>query len=139
MTVFIDTNVLLYSVSDKREDQTKREIAIDLLKSRRCAFSAQVFNEFFAQATKPARPDRLSDETAKALIDRWRRFPVCALDMPLIDLAWEIKGGTNYSWWDCLIIAAAQATGCDTLATEDMQHGHVIDGVRIVNPFRDAG
>ncbi|RHW17983.1 PIN domain-containing protein [Sphingomonas gilva] len=139
MTIFVDTNVLLYSISDRREDQVKRGLAIDLLKSRRCALSAQVFNEFFTQATKRTRPDRLPDETAKALIDRWRRFPVQPLDMPLTDLAWEIKGRTNYSWWDCMIIAAAVASGCDTLATEDMQHGHVVDGVRIVNPFRDAG
>lgn len=57
----------------------------------------------------------------------------------MLDAARYVEQQTNYSWWDCLIVAAAIAQGCDTLATEDMQHGRVLDGLRIVNPFRDLG
>ena len=43
----------------------------------------------------------------------------------------------NISRWDALIIVAAVRAGCDTLLTEDLSHGQVIEGVHIVNPFAD--
>jgi len=40
------------------------------------------------------------------------------------------------SWWDAVIVAAAQALGCSILLTEDLQHGHAFGEVRVVDPFR---
>ena len=42
------------------------------------------------------------------------------------------------SHWDATIIAAAQQLGCDTLYSEDLNHGQIYDNVRIVNPFRSS-
>ncbi len=44
----------------------------------------------------------------------------------------------RYSLYDALIIAAAKEAGCTTLYSEDMQHGQIIEGVRIENPFRSG-
>ena len=44
----------------------------------------------------------------------------------------------NISHWDALIVAAALHQGCETLLSEDLQHGQIIEGVRVVNPFRAA-
>jgi predicted nucleic acid-binding protein len=44
--------------------------------------------------------------------------------------------GTNISYWDSAIIAAARAIGCRELYSEDLAHGREIERVRIVNPFR---
>jgi predicted nucleic acid-binding protein len=41
----------------------------------------------------------------------------------------------GYRIYDSLILAAAMQAGCTTLYTEDMQHGQIVDGVRIMNPF----
>jgi predicted nucleic acid-binding protein len=61
---------------------------------------------------------------------------VQATTLPVLVAALEIKAAHGFSYWDCAILAAARALGCDRLYTEDMQHGREIDGVRIVNPFR---
>lgn len=44
----------------------------------------------------------------------------------------------SLSFWDALIVAAAQAAGCSHLLTEDLSHGQDLDGVRVVSPFRVA-
>jgi predicted nucleic acid-binding protein len=42
----------------------------------------------------------------------------------------------KYSYYDSLILAAALSAGCETLATEDMQHGQVVEGLLTIrNPF----
>ena len=135
MRTFVDTNVLIYSISPKPEEQRKRKIACVILDERSCALSVQVLNEFMWQATHVRRPDRVSLDDALSMVAAWRRHPVQPLDLGLFDAAPKIHALTNYAWWDCMIIAAARATGCDTIATEDMQHGRIIDGVRIENPF----
>ena len=137
MTIFIDTNILLYSISKVPEDAAKREMAEAMLLSSDCVMSVQVLNEFVVQSTRVSRVGHITFEQAVGLVRGWRRFTVQPLDEALFDMAVALKRQANYSWWDSLIVAAAIAQGCDTLATEDMQHGRVIDGVRIVDPFRD--
>ena len=56
----------------------------------------------------------------------------------MLETAWTIADGVPISHWDALIIAAAIHQHCDTLLPEDMQHGQTIEGVRIVNPFRES-
>jgi predicted nucleic acid-binding protein len=137
--IFIDTNILLYSTSPDPSLAERRRIAIDLLDAERCALSVQVLNEFVWQATHPRRVDRLTLAHAIALVDAWRRHRIESVDLALFDAGHEIARQTNYSWWDCLVIAAANRAGCDRLMSEDMHHGHVIGGVRIENPFIGLG
>lgn len=63
----------------------------------------------------------------------WRPVPE---DLPLLERAWFIQDHHAVSWWDALIVAAAQSSGCTILLTEDLQHGHDFGGVRVINPFR---
>lgn len=136
MSVFLDTNLLLYAVGIGSV-AAKRDIVRDVLASRQCVVSVQVLNEFMFQATKSRRPDRLTFEEAITFTGSLRRLPVVAIDVTLFDVATDVHKRTRYAWWDSLIVAAAITAGCDTLLTEDLQHGRVIDGVRIVNPFRE--
>lgn len=135
MRHFLDTNILLYSISTRPEEEAKRDIARALIDQGDCALSVQVVQEFFVQATRQTRPDRISPEQAMALIGTWRRFPIQPNDMGLIDGAWQIYRDHRFSWWDSMIVAAARASGCDVLSTEDLHHGQVLDSVRIDNPF----
>ena len=48
------------------------------------------------------------------------------------------EDGYHLPLWDALIVRAAQPAGCSTLYSEDLQNGQVIDGLRIVNPFKKA-
>ena len=135
MGVFLDTNILLYSVSVRSDEVEKRSISNELLERLDCILSVQVFQEFYAQATRPSRSDALKHPDAISLMEGWRRFQVVENTLALFDAAMEIRQSTGYSIWDCSILAAAQASGCGTLYSEDMAHGRNVGGVTIVNPF----
>ncbi|MBN9087433.1 MAG: PIN domain-containing protein [Reyranella sp.] len=136
MPRFVDTNILLYSISRDPAEREKCEKALELLKERDLALSAQVLQEFYWQSTRTARSPRIRHEAAVALIKAWGRFPVQAISVDLVSTALEIRGRYGLSYWDAAIIAAAQALGCNELLSEDMSHGQQIGSVRIVNPFR---
>ena len=59
-----------------------------------------------------------------------------AIDLRILERAWHIQDGHSVSWWDAVIVAAAQFQGCSILLTEDLQHGHAFGEVRVVDPFR---
>jgi predicted nucleic acid-binding protein len=136
MPHFLDTNVLIYSISDNPAEAEKRRRAEELLADDDGALSVQVLQEFYVRATRPTRAGRLSHDFAVGLIAAWCRFPVQAITLPILTGALEIKAAHGYSYWDSAIIAAARALGCDRLYSEDLAHGREIDGVTIVNPFR---
>jgi predicted nucleic acid-binding protein len=127
---------LLYSISRDPTEEVKRRLAIDLLDRDDGALSVQVLQEFYVQATRPTRPDRLPHDLAAGLIRTWTRFQVREIDLALLYAALEIKSAHGLSYWDSAIVAAARALGCSELYSEDMSHGRRIEGVEIVNPFR---
>ena len=133
---FLDTNILLYSISSAPDEAVKREQAIQLLDDDRGGLSVQVLQEFFVQATRPTRPDRLPHDVAAGLIRAWLRFCVQDNTVPVLMDALEIKSRHGFSYWDSAAIAAARALGCKELFSEDMDHGRDVGGVVIVNPFR---
>jgi predicted nucleic acid-binding protein len=135
MARFLDTSVLLYSISTGRDEQAKREIAARLLSGRDNALSVQVLQEFYAQATRAARRDPLPHEVATALMRTWLRFPVQHSTLAVMRDAVEIQSASRLSHWDAAIVAAARALGCREILSEDMAHGSTVAGVRIINPF----
>jgi predicted nucleic acid-binding protein len=116
-------------------EQTKAMVAHRLLD---CVVSIQVLQEFHVQATRPKRVHRISHSEALGFILSWRRFETRAHDRDLFNLALEICQRLRFSYWDSAIVAAALMTNCDTLYTEDLQHGQVIDHITVVNPFVTA-
>ena len=133
---FIDTNVLLYSISRDRAETRKRNIAITLLDADDIALSVQVLQEFYVQATRASRADAIAHEVAVGLIRTWLRFKVHEITLPIMIGALEIKENHRMSYWDAAIVAAARALGCRELLTEDLTHAREIEGVTITNPFR---
>jgi predicted nucleic acid-binding protein len=136
LTGFLDTNVLLYAISDVPEEAPKRARARALIEGDDIALSLQVLQEFYTQATKTSRAWGLSSEDARSLVEAWRRFPVQETTLALLDRGFELQRRHRFNFWDCMIIAAALAQGCDTLWTEDMQDGRIVEGMRIADPFR---
>ena len=133
---FLDTNILLYSISRDPAETPKRNTAIALLDANDVALSVQVLQEFYVQATRSTRPDAIDHDIAAGLIGTWLRFKVQEITLPVMTGALEIKVNYGLSYWDAAIIAAARALGCRELFTEDMSHGREIDGVTVTNPFR---
>jgi predicted nucleic acid-binding protein len=133
---FLDTNILLYSISGNPAEVAKRDCAIALLDRDDNALSTQVLAEFYVQATRPTRTDAIPHEIAAGLIQTWTRFRLQDITLGVVTDALEIHALHGFSYWDSAIIAAARALGCRELCSEDMAHGRDIEGVRIVNPFR---
>ena len=92
---------------------------------------------FYVQATHSTRRGRLDHRIAAGLIATWCRFPVQDITLPILTGALEIKAAHGFSYWDSAIIAAARALGCRRLYSEDLAHGREVEGVTIINPFRD--
>ncbi len=133
---FIDTNILLYSISSDPGESAKRDRAVALLAADDLALSAKVLQEFYVQATRPSRDDALPHDIAAGLIGAWARFPVQEISVEIVTAALEIRARHGFSYWDSAIVAAAEALGCRELLTEDLSHGQRIGDLRIVNPFR---
>jgi predicted nucleic acid-binding protein len=133
---FIDTNILLYSISRDPAEAAKRDIAIALLDAENIALSVQVLQEFYVQATRATRPDALAHEIAVGLVRTWLRLKVQEITLPIMINALEIKVTHGLSYWDAAIVAAARSLGCRELLSEDMSRGREVEGVTINNPFR---
>ena len=133
---FVDTNVLLYAISTATESATKASVARRILMERDLALSAQVLQEFYVQSTRQSRQGALRHDDAALLIRTWLRFHVQDVTAGIVMAALATHARWQLSYWDAAIIEAARACGCDTVLSEDMQHGQHFDGVQVINPFR---
>ena len=130
--VFIDSNVLIYAYSD---EEMKREKSLDIIKMNESIISIQVINEFVNVVRKKFNKENDEILTALEEIEEqlviWDNF-----NLSLTKKAINLNEKYEYSYYDCLIIAAALETECSILYTEDMHHNHLIeDKLRITNPF----
>ncbi len=132
--VFIDTNILVYSMD--RFDPAKRERCRSLLKSvvndSHGVVSTQVMQEFYVTATKKLGADPL---LVKDVLHAFEQFEVVVIDPTIIYSAIDCGVINRISFWDSLIVAAAESAHCEILWSEDLNDGQVIRGVRVENPL----
>lgn len=132
--VFVDSNVLLYAMDEANPEkqQAARTWRAELWKSRKGRISFQVLGEFYVNAVRkqPAARDEARAEVRDLLA--WNPLTV---DSPLLELGWKMQDRYQLSYSDALIVAAAKASSCRYLLTEDLQTGQKLDGVEVVNPF----
>jgi len=133
---FLDTNILLYSISQNPAESLKRDRALALLDDDSGSLSIQVLQEFYVQATRSSRADAVPHELAAGLIEAWSRFRIQDMTLPVLKTALRIRKAYGFLFWDSAIVAAALALGCDQVYTEDLTHGQVVDGLAIIDPFR---
>lgn len=133
---FVDTNILLYAVSTAPEEARKSETARKLLEAADLGLSVQVLQEFYVQATRASRADRLTSEQAARLVEAFLRFPAQETTPDVMRAAMTLARRHRLSCWDAAILEAARALGCDVVLSEDLAHGRSYDGVRVENPFR---
>jgi predicted nucleic acid-binding protein len=135
MRRFLDTNVLVYA-DDKdagAKQETAQAILRDVMSDGSGAVSTQVLQEFFVITTRKLGVDPVA---ARRKIELLSRIDVVRVDTASILAAIDLHRLHSFSFWDGLIVRAAQLAGCELLLSEDLQHGRVIDGIRIENPFR---
>ena len=133
--IFLDSNILIYA-HDEREPE-KRAIAaarlVELMESRSLVLSPQVLQEFYVNVTrKLARP--LARGVARQIVEDLSKCCIAASHRE-IAMAFRIEDESGISFWDSLICASALKAGATTILSEDLNHGQVIAGIRIENPF----
>ena len=136
MTVLVDTNILVYA--EDHDNPAKQTRALDLFEKlirERAAFvSTQVLHEYFVTVTRKLG---MPVPIARRKVELLTNLNLVVLDGPDAMAAIDLHRLHGFSFWDALIVRAAQRTGCRILYTEDLQHGQLIDGLRIENPFLD--
>ncbi len=135
MPPFFDTNVLVYLVDeDEPEKQTiARGLIEQHLSEVAVMISVQVLREFYWVARRLDHP--LSEEKAREAVNDFAEFASVAEDSGMVLKAVRRHREMSLSLWDALIVEAALKAGADRLFTEDLQHGQVIEGMRVENPF----
>ena len=134
--VFVDTNIFVYLHNDS--DPVKKNRADDwitcLVRRRAGRLSFQVLQELYSVLTRKVQPALAASRAQPIIRDlsSWRPIPV---DLTLLERAWVLQNHFSLSWWDSLIVAAAQTCECKVLLTEDLQHGQAFGAVRVVDPF----
>jgi predicted nucleic acid-binding protein len=136
--IFLDSNVFIYSV-DRREP-IKQSIANDLIRGLvvdgEAVISYQVIQEFFNWALGKSPIKMTADEAQHYLATTFRPLQIVRPSTALVSDAIRIHQRYRLSWYDSLIVSAAQQGGCDTLYSEDLQHGQQFGSVTVQDPFR---
>ena len=135
---FIDTNVFVYHLdtTDKRKHAIAERIIRDGLASGNACISFQVVQECLNTALRKAEV-ALDTDAARSYLDT---VLIPLLQVPasaaLYHRALDVRTRWQFSFYDSLIVAAALATGCRRLVSEDLQDGQRIDSLMIHNPFK---
>jgi predicted nucleic acid-binding protein len=137
---FLDTNVLLYLFDNSVPERKARaqEVFSEEVEAGRAFLSTQVLQEFYVNVTRKLAsplPEEVAEERARDLA----RLPLLRVDESMILSAIKRHRSMSFSFWDALILEAALEGGADRLLTEDLQHGQKIEGLRVENPFLEAG
>jgi len=136
--IFIDTNIMIYAydVSAVEKHQIASHILSDLWNSGLGVLSTQVLQEFFVNIVQKIQKP-IDKKLAKEIVRDFLRWQVVVNNGDSILDAIDIYDKYRYSFWDSMIIEAAIKGGAVFLMSEDLQHGQVISGVTIRNPFKD--
>jgi predicted nucleic acid-binding protein len=120
---FIDTNVFIYALSDRPEEQATTDRARELLLNENWGWSVQVAGEFYYVATSVKRQFRLPHSSALEYVRTWLSFPTASLHPSTVRSALQLIDRFQVSYSDAAIAAAAHELGCDTIYSEDLSHG----------------
>jgi len=131
---FVDANVFVYAqdARDPRKHRRAEEWLDVLWRERLGRTSMQALSEFYAVATRKLGISRdiAWEETGRYF--GWDPHPV---DETLMRRAREVEQRYRLSWWDSLIVAAAQLQHCVLLLTEDLQDGMLVGALTVRSPF----
>ncbi len=132
--IFIDTNILVYSLdkNDPTKQNRAREILKILIDKHQPVISTQVINEFYVIATKKLQADQI---IVKNIIHNFRNMEVVNSDLQLTEEAIDISVISQLSFWDSLVIAAAEKANCEFIFSEDLNAGQNYRGVLLINPL----
>ena len=134
--VFVDTNVLVYSrdASEPQKQALSMAWMAHLWRTRTGRLSYQILQEFYLTVTAKLQPG-LDPENARSDIRSLLAWEPIVVNDQVLENAWLVQDGYQISWWDALVVSAAQLGDCRYLLTEDLQENQKFGSLRIINPF----
>src|SRR5207248_449876 len=131
---FVDTNVLLYAAdpADPVKQRAARLWITALWEQGAGSLSWQVLHEFYVNATRKLR---VPTPKARATIEVFASWQPIETGFGMIQRAWHWADHAQLTYWDGLIIAAAEQAGCTWLLSEDFQADRKLGFVTVINPF----
>ena len=132
---FFDTNILVYmqDASDPVKQQKARFLLSTHLDNGTAVISTQCLQEFYNVLANKMKQNKI--QTKLIMHSLSENIPVVQITPELIETGIDISVGTQFSFWDSLMISAASFAKCTVLFSEDMNDGQVVNGVTIKNPF----
>jgi predicted nucleic acid-binding protein len=132
----LDTNILFYAVdTDAGEKHDIARAIVGWAAHANCVLTVQALAEFYHAATRKRMAD--SGKAAR-LVLRWRQlFETTAADAQTVENAVKLEQDHGVSFWDAMLLATARQAACAVILSEDMQDGHRLTGLQIINPFAD--
>jgi predicted nucleic acid-binding protein len=134
---FLDTNVFVYLFDATAPAKAKKAARLvrDAVDTGKGIVNYQVVQEFFNVAFRRFAQPMSVAEAEQYLITVFRPLLAIQSSPALFVEALRIAGKCRLAWYDSIIVASALEGQCDTLYSEDFQHGREIEGLRIENPF----
>ena len=132
---FVDTNILFYAHDRQAGPKHHRakQVLIELIDTDAGVLSIQVLQEFCVNLR---RKGRLAADETRRIIEDFLDWEIIVNTTESVLGALEIESQHGVSFWDALIIYAAQAAGAEILYSEDLSDGQMFGSVRVVNPLR---
>ncbi|MCP4654269.1 MAG: PIN domain-containing protein [bacterium] len=134
--VFVDANVLVCTrdASDPQKQERARAWMAHLWSTRTGRISFQVLQEYYVAVTSELKPG-LSREAARSDVRSLLAWRPISIDARVIEGSWLLQEHYDLSWWDALIVSAAQVADCRYLLTEDLPQGKKLGRVQVISPF----
>jgi predicted nucleic acid-binding protein len=134
--IFVDTNILVYAHDVSAGDRHAKAFAIieSLWEMETWVISVQVLQEFYVTVTRKIKNPLKPYET-REIIRNYLAWPMQINDPEMTIRASEIEEKNGLFFWDALIVAAAIQLQAKKIITEDFNHGQIIEGVLVENPF----
>jgi predicted nucleic acid-binding protein len=137
---FVDTNILMYAHDTAAGDKHTRAKSLveQLWDSRSGVLSTQVLQELAVNLRRKAKKP-LDSKATREVVSDYLAWKIVVNGAGSVLDALEIEARFHVSFWDALVIQAAQAGGADVLYTEDLSDGQRYGAVEVKNPFKMTG
>jgi predicted nucleic acid-binding protein len=136
---FVDTNILIYAHDRSAGEKHAEASALieELWESGRGVLSTQVLQEFCVNMQRRVSPP-LPQSELKSMIEDYAAWEVVTPTVNSVLQALDLQTRYRISFWDALIVQAAESGGASTLYSEDFSHNQQYGSVRVSNPFAES-
>ncbi len=135
---FLDTNILVcaYDQHEPGKQKIAQKWVTDGIEKESLLLSVQVLGEFFNVVTRQI-PQPMTSDGVREIIAIVSYLPVQEVDLVMVNRAIDTRKRYQISYWDALIVSAAERTGCRLILSEDLSDDQTYHNIAVHNPFTE--